>query len=370
MKKKIRVSYYITVSILALYSLIALTGRWLAQSYPVIYKKDNQWHQSLFKTSHLHFNDVEVFLLPIVPFGPQQTHLKEARLPPLTYSLSVPQHRHWLGTDNLGRDILSGLIHGASVSLWIGFLAVFIAMLLGVPIGISASYWGNSGIKLNIYQWSSLLILGFGLCFFLIFEWPRLSVSEKVVYPILSLILLMISHRLLKKIKSSIKIPLPLDTLVIKIAELRKSFPGLFLLLALTTLFGKTSIYNIVIIIVLLSWIEFARYARAESLSIIHSPFIENSKLLGFKDLYIISRHVLPNMLPVLIVLGSYGVSHAILLESSLSFLGIGMPTEVVTWGKMLSEGRSIQYPWMVIFPGLAIFLLIGTLNSLANFFK
>ncbi len=367
MKKHKGWKYYLPMAFLLVYVLTAITNKWLAQSHPILYQKDGQWSSSFFQKSAYTFDEVDKFLLPLVPFGPQQTHIKEAFRPPLTLSLTLPQHKHILGTDKLGRDVLAGIIHGAGISLWIGFLSVFCAMFLGVPMGILASYYGDNGIRFTIFQWLFLIFGGFLFIFYLVFQWQEFSFMQILMYFILGIPTTYLVIQLLSKIKSRYKIPLPLDTIVIKISELRKSFPGLFLLLALTTLFGSSSIYNIVIIIVLLSWMEYARFARSESLSIIHSPFIESSRLMGFKDIFIIYKHILPHILPILMVLGSYGVSQAILLESSLSFLGIGLPTEVVTWGKMLADGRSIQHPWLVIFPGLAIFVLIFVLNIWAD---
>jgi len=367
MNRKKTWKYYVGNGVIGLYLCVALTSSWLSQSYPILFKKDGKWQSALFKKSNYTFEDVETFILPIIPFGPQQTHIKEAYKPPLTISQSMPSYKHVLGTDKLGRDVLSGIIHGARISLWIGFLSVFWAMLLGVPLGIFASFWGDKGIRFNILQWIFFLFCSFIIVFYMIFQWSQLSFLEILIYFLISVIILYFFIGGLGKIKTKHKIPFPLDTLVIKISEFRKSFPGLFLLLALTTLFGSRSIYNIVIIIVLLSWMEYARYARSESLSVIYSPFIESSRLLGFSDIYIVIRHVLPCILPTLLVLGSYGVSQAILLESALSFLGIGLPTEVITWGKMLADGRSIQHPWLVVFPGLAIFILIWVLNSFSE---
>lgn len=370
MRQKPKWIRFVTLWILWVYIGTALLSPWIAWSYPILYKINGQWKWSYSTPSVHNFDDTEICILPWVPFGPQKTDLKDAHLPPLSYSHSLPDKKHWLGTDKLGRDILAGMIHGSSISLKIGFLSVLLSMLLGVPMGIFASYYGDKGVKLNVLQWIFLFISGFLYTFYIRIEWISLSVSELLFYTFCALSIWLAGHHFLKCVRHQKKIPIPVDTLVIKIAELRKSFPGLFILLALTTLFETRSEYHIVIIIVLLSWMEFARYARAESLSVIHSPFIESAQLMGFKDMYIIWKHILPNIFPVLIVLGSYGVSNAILLESSLSFLGIGLPTEVVTWGKMLADGRNIQYPWMVIFPGLAIFVLIWVLHQWADMYK
>ena len=158
--------------------------------------------------------------------------------------------------------------------------------------------------------------------------------------------------------------------LLLKVIEIRKSFPGIFILLALVSLFAVPSIWNIVFIISLLSWTEFARFARAETLAVKEENYILSVKVLGFNDLRILFRHVLPNILPTLIVIACFSTGGAVLLESTLSLLGIGLPVEEVTWGKMMAEGRNMNAWWLVVFPGLAIFILILSLNTLASAFQ
>lgn len=163
------------------------------------------------------------------------------------------------------------------------------------------------------------------------------------------------------------KYDVPFDMLLLKVIEVRKSFPGIFILLALVSLFAVPSIWNIVFIIALLGWTEFARFARAETLAIKEENYIISVKVLGFSDVRILFRHILPNILPTLIVIACFSIGSAVLLESTLSFLGIGLPVEEVTWGKMMAEGRNMNAWWLVVFPGLAIFILILSLNSLAS---
>ena len=159
----------------------------------------------------------------------------------------------------------------------------------------------------------------------------------------------------------------PIDMLLLKVIEIRKSFPGIFILLALVSLFAVPSIWNIVFIIALLGWTEFARFARAETLSVKEENYILSVKVLGFSDVRILVGHILPNILPTLIVMVCFSIGSAVLLESTLSFLGIGLPVEEVTWGKMMAEGRNMNAWWLVVFPGLAIFILILSLNRLAT---
>lgn len=159
----------------------------------------------------------------------------------------------------------------------------------------------------------------------------------------------------------------PIDMLLLKVIEIRKSFPGIFILLALVSLFAVPSIWNIVFIIALLGWTEFARFARAETLAVKEENYILSVKVLGFSDVRILVVHILPNILPTLIVMVCFSIGSAVLLESTLSFLGIGLPVEEVTWGKMMAEGRNMNAWWLVVFPGLAIFILILSLNTLAT---
>ena len=119
-----------------------------------------------------------------------------------------------------------------------------------------------------------------------------------------------------------------------------------------------------------MGWTEFARFARAETLAIKEENYILSAKAMGYSDLRIMFKHILPNIAPTLIIVACFSAAGTVLLESTLSFLGIGLAAEDVSWGKILAEGRNLKSWWLVVFPGGAIFFLILSLNVLSDRFK
>ena len=117
-------------------------------------------------------------------------------------------------------------------------------------------------------------------------------------------------------------------------------------------------------------WTDFARFARAETLAVKGETYIQSARVLGYDSLRILFIHILPNILPTLLVVICFNISSAIILESSLSFLGIGLPVEEISWGKLLAEGRNMKLWWLVVFPGFAIFVVVLCLNILATHFQ
>ncbi len=220
--------------------------------------------------------------------------------------LQPPGRGHLLGTDDLGRDILARLIHGARVSLTVGFLATAIALIVGSFLGAIAGYYGGAA-----------------------------------------------------------------DWIVSRVIEVVLCFPFLFLVLGIVALF-KPSVYTIMIALGLTSWTSEARYVRGEFLRIRDLEFAQAARASGARDARIIFRHLLPNALAPVLVSASFGVAVAILTESSLSFLGLGVPLPTASWGSMLSQAHEhIGYAWwLILFPGLAIFTTVASFNLVGERFR
>ncbi|MGZ5457578.1 MAG: ABC transporter permease [Thermoanaerobaculia bacterium] len=233
-----------------------------------------------------------------VPYSPNTVDLMQ-RLQP-------PGRGHLLGTDDLGRDILARMIHGARVSLTVGFIATTIALIIGSLLGALAGYYGGSA-----------------------------------------------------------------DWIVSRLIEVVLCFPFLFLVLGIVALF-KPSIYTIMIALGLTSWTSEARYVRGEFLRIRDLDFAQAARASGARDARIIFRHLLPNALAPVLVSASFGVAVAILTESALSFLGLGVPLPTASWGSMLSQAHEhIGYAWwLILFPGLAIFTTVASFNLVGERFR
>lgn len=211
--------------------------------------------------------------------------------------LKSPSSKYFIGTDELGRDLLTLIMYGGRISLLVGFLATIISGVLGTMIGIIAGYFG--GIK---------------------------------------------------------------DDLLMRITDIFLVIPALPLMVVLAALLGP-SFWNIIIVIGILGWTGTARVVRAQTLSLKERTFIESTKAIGAGDLRIILRHILPNMLPLILAQMVLGVGGAILAESSLSFLGLGDPTSI-SWGMILHYAfycgaLSQNYWWYLLPPGLCIALVV-----------
>jgi len=224
----------------------------------------------------------------------------------LHHRLAAPDGAHWLGTDELGRDILARMIHGARVSLTVGFLATLISVVVGSFLGAMAGYYGRAA-----------------------------------------------------------------DWIVSRLIEVVLCFPFLFLVLGIVALF-RPSLATIMIALGLTSWTNEARYIRGEFLRIREAEFAQAARASGARDARIIFRHLLPNAIAPVLVSASFGVAWAILVESSLSFLGLGVPLPTASWGSILSDARShIEYAWwLILFPGLAIFTTVAAFNVLGDRFR
>ena len=159
-----------------------------------------------------------------------------------------------------------------------------------------------------------------------------------------------------------------LDETINKTTEIFLAFPFLLLAIAIMAFLGQ-GLLNLIIALVLSRWVQYCRVVRGEVLSLKERDFVQAARALGAKDHYIILRHVIPNTLPSVMVIATFAMAIVIITEASLSFLGLGVPPSIPTWGSMLSEGRSYMYraPWLTIIPGIAIFITVLGINLLGD---
>ena len=217
--------------------------------------------------------------------------------------LRPPSTAHPLGTDDLGRDVLARMAHGARISLSVGFVAVGLATLIGLVVGLLSGFYGGR-----------------------------------------------------------------IDAVLMRLVDMMLCFPAFFLILSVIAFIGP-SIWNIMIIIGLTGWMGVARLVRAETLSLKERDFVAAARAQGAGDARIIFRHVLPNALAPILVAATLGVAGAILTESALSFLGIGVQPPTPSWGNILTAGKdNIEYAWWLsLFPGLAILFTVLGYNLLGE---
>lgn len=273
---------------------------------------------------------------------------------------------HWLGTDQLGRDVAAGIVRGCYTSFRIGLLATLFCAIIGIIIGMCMGYFGNRTLKITPMQ-ALVLIAGLLMSvYFLIYQLAPLALSPLLGW-VLWLALWLGTFLGLGKI-SQASLNLPVDGVLSRIIEWRRAVPTLILLLVLFPLFEKPAVNNVIGVIMLLGWTGFARHARAETMSIRERQYVVAASIMGASYFEILRRHILPNILHTLLILAAMNFAGNILLESTLSFLGMGLPPDEVSWGSLLSEGRKNHHAWwMVVFPGLALFVLVYSINRLTD---
>lgn len=213
---------------------------------------------------------------------------------------------HVLGTDQLGRDILSRLIYGSRVTLLVAFSGTILAGAIGVFLGAISGYYGG---------------------------W--------------------------------------VDAIIMRLVDIQLSFPFILLALFIAAVLGP-GLQNIILIAALSTWVRYARLVRGEILSVKEMEYIEAVRSLGGSNIRIIFYHILPNVISPVIVIATLEMAKIILMEASLSYLGLGVPIEIPTWGRMLSDSRVhlVTSPWMAIWPGLAITLTVLGVNLLGDWLR
>ncbi len=315
-----------------------------------------------------------------IPFAPHEIPAEaKAFSPPSTViqDLDTGEERvHKLGTDQLGRDVASRLVHGTTIALtvgiWSSLLSLFIAFLLG---GL-AGYVGDEKHRLS---WLSIIVLlmGFLLVHFYGYEGsyvyeisPRLiwSLPSFLFRSMVGIAIILFSVWVIEKFTKMGKVHIPWDTLVIKLMEVFMSMPRLFLLLAVFAIISKPSVLAVTIIIGCLRWPRLTRVVRAEVLSAKQESYVDSAKVMGLTDLSIYAKHILPNIYKPMLILTMLNIGTAILIESSLSFLHIGLPLTEVSWGRMLSDARDyIPAWWLAVGPGVMIFIAIISFNTISQ---
>ena len=238
---------------------------------------------------------VAIFAPIIAPYDPNKVSILDSKNP--------PSREHWLGNDDVGRDILSRVIFGTRVALIVGLGATTIAVVIGVTVGATAGYFGGK-----------------------------------------------------------------IDTILSRFVDSLMAFPLLALLLILSAVFGP-SLRNVVIVIGCSVWASYARMVRAEVLSLRERDFVHAARAAGAKNVRIVLRHIVPNALGPVIIFASLQVGGIIILESALSFLGLGVQRPTASWGTMLSDGRDYirNYPHISMAPGIAITLTVLAFNLIGD---
>ncbi|MFD6277903.1 ABC transporter permease [Streptomyces sp. NPDC060209] len=233
----------------------------------------------------------------IAPTDPNAQNLLDRLHPPAWQSGG--SGAHLLGTDQLGRDLLSRVIYGTRVSLLVGAGAALLAGVIGTVIGLASGYFGG---------------------------WP--------------------------------------DRVLMRLADVQLAFPAILLALAVVGFLGS-GLWYVILVLGVTGWVSYARVVRSEVLSLRSRDFITEARAIGVGDTMIMRRHLLPNVMAPLATIGTLHVAAAVVAEASLSYLGLGVPKETVTWGSMLADGQLYLGTswWVAVFPGVALMLTSLAVN-------
>lgn len=245
-----------------------------------------------------------IFAPYLAPHDPLAGRLAQKLTPPAWIPGGTWEYP--LGTDPLGRDLLSRLIFGARVSLSVSLVAIFLGGTVGIVLGLVAGYFGG---------WT--------------------------------------------------------DALIMRVVDIAFSLPTILLALVLAVVIGP-SFGTVIAIVAFLLWARYARQVRGEVLSVKERDFVAQARIAGCSHIRIIFGHILPNVVNTLIVLATLQVGYVILLEGTLSFLGVGIPPPIPAWGLMVATGRALIVSawWVSFFPGLAILLTVLTLNLIGDWLR
>ena len=245
-----------------------------------------------------------VFAPLLAPYEPQKGDLRARNIPPVW--MDGGDSAHWLGTDNLGRDMYSRMLYGARISLFVAAVAVIFGLLAGTTTGIVAGYYGGM-----------------------------------------------------------------VDEILMRLVDLWSSLPFLLIALIVAVSVGP-SLGMVIALLAVSSWSAGSRNIRAEVLSLRGREYVQMSQVMNASDFRIIVRHLLPNVMHVVIVITTLRTGSMIIAEAGLSFLGVGVPASVPTWGLMIAQGQKFLTStwWMSIMPGVAIFLIVMSFNFLGDWLR
>jgi peptide/nickel transport system permease protein len=378
---------------------IAIFADFLANDKPLYCKIDGETHFPVFRQylvdlglarwedkfilKRWHEHNFESAIFPPITYSPTNIDKKN-----LTYTspfqeqkLSPHCSKHYLGTDVLGRDVASGMIHGTRTAMLVGLVSMSIATLIGIFFGAFAGYFGDDRLKVSRIR----IFLNFTAFFLAIFYafsvrgyaiadglnngelFLQLGITVGIIAGIFVVANLLAS--LLKKIPFlGKKVLVAADLLIMRFIEVVNSVPVLILILCIVAIIKNPSLTYVMVIIGLVSWTGIAQFIRAELLRVRRLEYIEAAQAFGYSEWRIITKHAIPNALNSVLITIAFGIASAILTESFLSFLGVGVPPEQVTWGSLLSLSREkFEAWWLAIFPGIAIFITVTVFNLIGE---
>lgn len=383
--------------------LAALFLEFLANDKPILAKVEESWYApSLGETFfELGINDrysnirrvkwskhEQFKIMPLIPYSAKTMDVMNASYkgPFEKQNIRSLRYRHWLGTDKIGRDVLAGLVNGCRVVIKIILIVGIISGLLSLLIGGFSGFLGDRSIK-----WSLSKILLYGIVGLLVIYAIYISIKISIIDNgslniqniVLVLCIPLLVFWLLGQLYKRIVYPyvdqrfsmrtfnIPIDSIFYFVIVLLTAMPVTMILLALLGYFQAPSLVLTMSLFGLVLWKGTARIVRGEVLRIKRQDYILASKQIGLSKQRIFWRHVFPNIKKQFFVTLAMVVSASLLIEATLSFLGIGMAVGEISWGVLLSNGKSnISAYWLSLFPGILLIITVYSINTIAERFK
>lgn len=355
--------------------VVGLLHKFIANDIPILAKSESGLTMPVVqdylydlgfsqRNPHMASIHYDPLINPIIHKSAYNTDIDKILLKPMNEG-------HLLGTDALGRDVLSGLIHGTTTAVMVSIGAVALALIIALIIGVISGFYYLRPIRLNFAQISIAVIISMMVLPYVITELTSTRTNLLIILlPVLiGLGLWKLSNPVLEKLKMK-KWEVHVHRFTDRVIEVREAIPTIFLILGAIALFRDNSIWNVALVIGLIGWGSLSRYIRAEVMKIREKTYIDAAIVQGQSTWRIITRHILPNALDPLLSIITFSFTAAILLEATLSFLGIGIPSEAPTWGSLLAQARAANAWWLAIFPGFCIFLAIASLNTIADYLQ
>lgn len=341
-----RVSVKFALAILCFWGIIALLGLFAG-------KQDALINRNFFTWSY------------------QEQDIENVYTPP-QFKSNTAHVAHYLGTDAVGRDVAAGIFHGAQITLAVAIFGFALTFVLGFLVGAIAGFTADKPAKVTyLASVISILVLltifWYSYIFYLFSNLDSLTLGVIITIKILTGPCLALFNQLLLR-KGFKYYTFSIDYVLMRIVEIFQSVPLIMWLLGAAAVFSQITPLGLIILVGLTSWMSLARLVRSEFYRLRTTAFVDAAKAVGASTPRIILKHILPNMLGTLVVATSYGVASVIGFEALISYIGLGLPVEEVTWGTQLGGARqNFSAWWLAVFPGLAIFSVIFALNVLGN---
>lgn len=379
-----KIKLYIGLSIISIYVIIGVFNPLLLNTYPYSIEIDGQtyypaWHDFLEKKMNIAWKNPAAKVLktadPIsqttIPFRSNYIDIENIPAKPPGAFQTSSNIKHVLGTDLFGRDVLANIIDGTWTTLLLGVTAVCITLFLGIFLGLVTGFFGNEELRSNLYALIPACLF-FILGFIIIYTTSPNSGKQNTLWYACTIIIVVMLYRIIAYFSPwKVFIKIPIDSFFNRFLELYKSVPKILIILILVMILPDQGPVQLGIWIGIIFWPAVFRIARAATIELRYSNLYYSLKNIGLTNIAILTRHFAPNLIRPIMVSSIYAFASIIIFEATLSFLGMGLPSQTPSWGQLIAQiNADYRAWWVVIFPGLAILIFTIALHLIAQYFS